>query len=82
MLRVRGKEKELRAAREEHIRKEQDRGEDPETSVYFEERERDKERIRALEEEVESLKQQVRVFLSAPKDYFAKVVHSLQHSET
>lgn len=58
-IRVRGKEQELLEAREEHIRKEQDRELDPDQSAYFEEREKDKERIRALEAEVVQLKEQV-----------------------
>lgn len=58
-LRVRGKEQELRDAREEHVRKEQERELDPETSMIFEERQRDKQRIQSLEEEVAWLKRQV-----------------------
>ena len=51
-LRVRGKERELRAAREAHARDERN-GDD-------EERERDKQRIRMLEEEIARLRAQVR----------------------
>lgn len=60
-LRVRGKERELRDAREEHLRKEQRRVLDPETSLILEERELDKEKIRKLEEEVAWLRSQVKV---------------------
>jgi hypothetical protein len=60
MLRVRGKEHELREAREEHMRKEQERELDPDTTLIMEEREQDKERIRKLEAEVSWLKRQVR----------------------
>lgn len=59
-IRVRGIEQELLAAREEHHRKELEQ--DPDSSVYLEEREQDKERIRILEEEVAKLKRQVRQF--------------------
>ncbi|KAI0071972.1 hypothetical protein K474DRAFT_480403 [Panus rudis PR-1116 ss-1] len=62
-IRVRGIEKELYAAREEHYRKEAERAEsevDFDSSVYLEERERDKERIKFLEEEVSRLRRQVR----------------------
>lgn len=57
--RVRGKVQELMEAREEHMRKEQDMESNPDQSAYLEERERDKERIKALEAEVIELKQQV-----------------------
>ncbi|KAK7691110.1 hypothetical protein QCA50_006213 [Cerrena zonata] len=56
-IRVRGIEQELLAAREAHYRKELE--EDPDSSVYVEEREHDKERIRTLEEEVAKLKRQL-----------------------
>ncbi|KAI0090205.1 hypothetical protein BDY19DRAFT_905246 [Irpex rosettiformis] len=59
VLRVRGKEQELREAREEHIRKEQERELDPETTLIMEERYHDKERIRKLEAEVAWLKSQL-----------------------
>lgn len=59
VLRVNGKVQELRQAREERWQKEVERGEDPETSIILEERERDKERISQLEAEVIALKKQV-----------------------
>ena len=56
-IRVRGIEQELLAAREEHYRNEMEQ--DPDSSVYVEQREQDQERIRTLEEEVAKLKHQV-----------------------
>ncbi|CAL1715940.1 unnamed protein product [Somion occarium] len=56
-VRVRGIERELLEAREEHYRKELEQ--DPDSSAYLEEREQDKQRIRALEEEVARLKRQL-----------------------
>ncbi|EKM57845.1 uncharacterized protein PHACADRAFT_251723 [Phanerochaete carnosa HHB-10118-sp] len=59
VLRVRGKERELLEVQEEHQQKEQDRADDPETTIILEERGRDKERIRELEAELVVLKRQV-----------------------
>lgn len=59
VLRFRGKERELQEAKEEQWRKEQDRGDDPETSIMLQEREQDKERIKQLEAEVIALRKQV-----------------------
>lgn len=53
------KERELRQAREEQLRKELETELDPETTLIMEERERDKERIRQLEDEIAWLKSQV-----------------------
>ena len=59
VLRVNGKVRELRRAREEQWQKEQERCDDPETSIILEEREKDKERIVQLEAEVAALRSQV-----------------------
>ena len=61
VLRVKGKERELREAREEQSRKEKETELDPETTMIMEERYRDKERILKLEAEVAWLKSQVSI---------------------
>lgn len=75
VIRVRGKERELRDAREEQHRKEQERGMDPETTFMLEENYRDKERIRKLEAEVAWLKSQVRIFTSVLPTAFLLLLH-------
>lgn len=62
VVRVRGKERELREAQEDHLRREQERGDDPETTLIFEDRERDRDRIKELEAEVAALRQQASSF--------------------
>ena len=59
VLRVRGKERELREVQEERLRKEQDRVDEGDTTLILDEREQDKERIKELEAELVALKQQV-----------------------
>lgn len=58
-VRVRGMEQELYEAREEQRRKELEDEFDLNQSILMEERERDRERIRMLEEEVSKLRSQV-----------------------
>jgi hypothetical protein len=60
-VRVRGKERELVEAREEHLRKERRRERDREKDVEEAEKERnmDKERIKMLEQEIQRLKEEV-----------------------
>ena len=81
-MRVRGMERELYEAREEQRRKELEDEFDINQSILMEERERDRERIRMLEEEVARLKSQVsQVLFHVLYDHIAHTRDSWRNAE-